>query len=195
MQKIQRSEILPLGEYEQIRERFRARVIELKRARRVRVSDEMSVLFENHDTMLLQVQEMLRTERITNERGIAHEIETYNELVPGDDELSLTLFIEIPDRARREEMQERWCAIEEHVALEIDGEACRATFEEGRRDRGRAAAVQYLKVPLTAKAKAAVAAKKGPAFLVFDHPHLRARIELPPQTLAALADDLAAPGS
>lgn len=195
MQKIQRSEILPLGEYEQVRDRFRARIIELKRSRRVRANDEMSVLFENHDTMLLQVQEMLRTERITNEKAIAHEIETYNELVPGDDELSLTLFIEIPDRERREEMQERWCAIEEHVVFEIDGEACRATFEEGRRDRGRAAAVQYLKIPLTAKAKAALsaagAAKKGSAFLVFDHPHLQARVELAPQTVASLADDLA----
>lgn len=191
MKLIERSEILPLGEYERIREHFRGRIIELKKARRVRVSDEMSVIFENRDTMLLQIQEMLRTERITNEKGIAHELETYNELVPGDDELSATLFIEIPERERRDEMLVRWCAIEEHVSIEIDGERCRATFEEGRRDRGRAAAVQYLKLPLTPKARDAVKARKGPAFLVFDHPHLSARVELPPATLASLADDLA----
>jgi hypothetical protein len=30
-----------------------------------------------------QVQEMLRSERITSEAGIAHELDTYNELLPG----------------------------------------------------------------------------------------------------------------
>ena len=189
MKPIDRSEVLGLGEYEQVRDRFRARVIDLKKARRVRVNDEMSILFENHDTMLLQVQEMLRTERISNEKAIAHEIETYNQLVPGDGELSASLFIEIPERERREEMLVRWCAIEEHVAIEIDGELCRATFEEGRRDRGRAAAIQYLKFPLTAKVKAAFVAKKAVA-LVFDHAHLHARVELSPKTAASLADDL-----
>jgi hypothetical protein len=186
--KIQRNEILPLGEYEAIRDRFRQRIIELKKVRRVRVNDEMSLLFENHDTMLLQVQEMLRTERITNERAIEHEIETYNELVPGDSELSITLFIEIPDQQRREEMLVRWCAIEEHVTLSIDSESCRATFEEGRRDQGRAAAVQYLRIPLTPRARAAIVAKK-PAALVFDHPNLSARVELSRALVASLADD------
>jgi hypothetical protein len=186
--KIDRSEILPLGEYERIRERFRGRVIELKKQRRIRVNEEMSLLFENHDTMLLQIQEMLRTERITNEKGIAHEIETYNMLVPGELELSASLFIEIPDPARREEMQKRWCAIEEHVVFSIDGEDCRATFEEGRRDKDRAAAIQYLTFPLTAKAKTAIRAGK-PAALVFDHPHLRQRIDLAPETVASLAED------
>jgi hypothetical protein len=39
MQPIERSEILPLGEYEAIRPHFRARVIEAKRPRRVRLGD------------------------------------------------------------------------------------------------------------------------------------------------------------
>lgn len=189
MKPIERSEILGLGEYEQIRPRFRDRIIELKKARRVKINEDMTILFENRDTMLLQVQEMLRTERITNEKAIAHELETYNELVPGDSELSASLFIEIPDQARREEMLVRWCAIEEHIAIAMDGEICRATFEEGRRDRGRAAAVQYLKFPLTAKARAALIAGKSAA-LVFDHPALQSRVDLAAPTVASLADDL-----
>ena len=189
MKKIDRSEILPLGEYESIRERFRKRVVEMKKARRLQLGPEMSIVFENHDTMLLQVQEMLRTERITNEKGIAHEIETYNELVPNDGELSATLFIEIPERARREEMLTRLCAIEEHVVLEVGGTKSRATFEEGRRDAGRAAAVQYLKFPLSREAIAAIRESK-PAALVFDHPNLSARFDVPASTVAALSEDL-----
>jgi hypothetical protein len=190
MKPIQRNEVLGLAEYEQIRDRFRSRVIESKRSRRVRVNPEMSMVFENRDTALLQIQEMLRTERITSEAAVAHEIETYNDLVPGDAELSACLFIEIPDHARREEMLVRWCAVEEHVAFVIDGEICRATFEEGRRDAGRAAAVQYLKFPLTAKASAALAAKR-PAVIRFDHPNLQAVVELTLATVSSLAADLA----
>jgi len=189
MKKIDRNEILPLGEYEQVREHFRRRVIEQKKPRRVKLGDEMSLVFENHDTMLMQVQEMLRTERISNEKGIAHELETYNELVPNDGELSATLFIEIPEHARREEMLTRLCAIEEHVVLEVDGVQNRATFEEGRRDAGRAAAVQYLKFPLKPESIAALK-KTRPTALVFDHPHMAARFDLPLSTVAALAEDL-----
>jgi Protein of unknown function (DUF3501) len=189
VKKIERSEVLPLGEYEAIRERFRARVIAEKKLRRVRLHEDVSLVFENHDTMLMQVQEMLRTERISAERGIAHEIETYNELVPDAHELSATLFIEIPDRQRREEMLERLCAIEEHVVLSVDGHTVRATFEEGRRDQGRAAAVQYLKFPLTPEVEAGLLAGKA-AVLSLDHPHLQAKVDLAKDTIRSLADDL-----
>ena len=67
-------------------------------------SVNMTALFENRDTALHQIQEMLRTERITAEPGIRHEIETYNELVPGERELSVTFFIEYPEREERERM-------------------------------------------------------------------------------------------
>src|SRR5277367_2857405 len=98
MQLIQRNEILPLGDYEAIRPRFRARVIDEKKARRVKLGDHLSAIFENRDSVLLQIQEMLRTERITAEPAIHHEIETYNDLVPARGQVSLTLFVEIPDK-------------------------------------------------------------------------------------------------
>ena len=82
MRKVERGELLGLAEYEQIRPQFRSRIIAEKTERRL-VAGEVSVTFENHDTVLFQIQEMLRTERITKEAAIDHEIETYNELVPG----------------------------------------------------------------------------------------------------------------
>ncbi|GAC1353276.1 MAG: hypothetical protein NVS3B20_16760 [Polyangiales bacterium] len=190
MNRITRSELLSLGEYEQIREHFRARIIELKRIRRVFLGDEISMVFENHDTLLWQVQEMLRTERITGDAAIAHELDTYNELMPGASQLSATLFIEIPDPLRRNEMLERLCAIEEHVSLAIGPETCRATFEEGRRDRGRAAAVQYLKFPLSARAISLLTEGRMKAAIVLDHPAFSARFELTQATTASLSNDL-----
>src|SRR5688572_24580768 len=117
MRPIDRSEILPIGEYETIRERFRARVIAEKRPRRVRIGEHLSAVFENRDSVMLQIQEMLRTERITSEPGILHEIETYNELLPGKDELSLTLFVEIPAKELRDKMLVELAGLEDHVSL------------------------------------------------------------------------------
>ena len=37
-------------------------------------------LFENHDTALYQIQEMLRTERISAEKALLHEIEGEGEV-------------------------------------------------------------------------------------------------------------------
>ena len=132
MQLISRGEILGLADYETIRARFRSRVILEKKTRRVPVGDRVTALFENRDTVLLQIQEMLRTERITKEAGVQHEIATYNQLVPGPRELSATLMIEIPDQAEREAFLDRARGFERHVALVVCGEKIAATWDESR---------------------------------------------------------------
>ena len=104
MKPVARDELLDLGAYERIRDSFLRSVLERKRVRYVKLGPNMTALFENRDTVLFQVQEMLRTERITQEKAIAHELETYNALVPGDRELSVTLFVEYQDRDERERM-------------------------------------------------------------------------------------------
>ncbi len=190
MKQVQRQEILPLGEYEAIRPHFRGRIIEQKKDRRVSLGDRMSAVFENHDTVLLQIQEMLRTERITREDGIAHELATYNELLGGDDELSLTLFIEVPDKVEREAMLEACAGMENHVFLELDGERipARALDRDGA-EANRTTAVQYYRVPLGAHAER-LRGKAVAAALLVDHPAYRARAELSPKTLAEIAGDL-----
>lgn len=191
MRPIERSEVLPIGEYEQIRPRFRQRVIEEKRARRVRVGEHMSLVFENRDTVLFQIQEMLRTERITSESGIGHEIETYNDLIPGEGQLSVTLFVEIPDKDLREQMLVELRGLEEKVAIEVDGE--RFAFGGKRQESmpDRTTAVHYLKASLSAEARAAMRSGKAKAAIVIEHPRYEAREELGQATLASLAEDLA----
>ncbi len=85
--------------YAPIRDDLRKRVIEVKRARRVTVG-EMTVVFENRATMLFQVQEMLRAERIVDPAKVQEEIDVYNKVLPDDGELAATLFVEITDEAR-----------------------------------------------------------------------------------------------
>ena len=195
MKPIQRDEILSLGEYERIREPFRARVIAAKRARRIAIEPWFSAVFENRDTVLLQGQEMLRTGRITAESGIAHELQTYNELLPGPAELSLTFFVEIVDREVRERMLVSLAGLEQHVALEVDGALFPArSTERARVDEGayaqRTTAVHYLKIALSPEALGRLRGGVAKVALVISHPASPARADFGATTVAALAEDL-----
>jgi hypothetical protein len=192
MKPVERSEILSLGEYEQVRPQFRARVMGEKKRRRASLGERMSIVFENRDTVLLQVQEMLRTERITGAEAIAHELETYNELVPGENELSMTLFIEIADRAEREQMLRDGAGMEDHVALEVDGTRCpcKPLARDGATP-DRTTAVQYYRVPVPPDV--AERWRKGEVktlAVAVDHPNYRERADLAAETIEALRGDL-----
>jgi hypothetical protein len=193
MRPIERSEILPIGDYERVRPHFRARLIEEKRARRVAVGEHLSVVFENRDSVLLQIQEMLRTERITADPAIYHEIETYNELIPARDQLSITVFVEIPDRELRERRLVELAGLEGTIGLDVDGVLFPAT---GAPSAGavpeRTTAVHYLKVTLSRDAAEAIRNKTARAALVVNHPSYTARAELSRATLERLAEDLEA---
>ena len=191
MKPVERSELLELGAYEQIREHFRARVLALKGPRRVALGPNMTVLFENHDSVLFQIQEMLRTERITSEKAILHELETYNELVPGDAELSATIFIEYPDRDERERMLTALAGVEDDFYLVAGGERSRVVPDERGTDPSRTMAVQYVKFPLGPAALAAVRSARGPVLVGVAHPAYTAEVELGRETLASLSEDVA----
>jgi hypothetical protein len=84
-----------------LREDRRRRVIALKERRRVEVGPYLSFVFENRETLLFQIQEMCRAERIIDDARIQEEIDVYSALLPGPGELSATLFIEIADKDQR----------------------------------------------------------------------------------------------
>jgi hypothetical protein len=190
MKHVTRDEILPIGEYEAVRGPFRARVIEEKKRRRVHVGEFLTFTIENHDSVLLQIQEMLRTERITSEPGIQHEIDTYNELVPGPNEISITLFVEIPEKEVRDRKLVELVGLEDAVAFVVDGEAFPSTPGSSRaEDKTRTTAVHYLKFVLSDEAKAKIVSKKASVAFRVDHPAHRTSADLPASVVAALAAD------
>ncbi|HYJ11397.1 MAG TPA: DUF3501 family protein [Polyangiaceae bacterium] len=191
MKPIARDELLELHAYEKIREPFMRSAIERKRPRYIKLGANMTGLFENRDTVLLQIQEMLRTERITQERAIEHELETYNALVPGERELSLTLFIEYQDRDERERMLTALAGLEDKFRLRVGAELLPAIPDERGTDRERTIAVHYLKFPLSESARAALLAGSAPITLEVEHPAYSAVAELSPTTLQSLRDDFA----
>src|SRR5919112_4676000 len=98
MKPVVLDDILGLATYERVRQQYRQKIIALKQKRRISVGDRVSLVFENRETVLFQIQEMLRAERITDVDRIREELVIYNELIPDSGELSATLFLEIENQ-------------------------------------------------------------------------------------------------
>ncbi len=190
MKPVERSEILDLGEYEKVREHFRNRVIEEKKARRIMVGPSLSVLFENHDTVLLQIQEMLRTERITREGAVLHEMETYNGLLGGPSELAAPVMIQVADPTERDAFLVRAIGIERHLVLMVGDIAVRGTWDPERVMSDMASAVMYVKFALPEPALHALRARSSELTFVVDHPELELRVPISRAVAFSLAEDV-----
>ena len=190
---IQLPDVLNFFEYEKVREDRRRRVIDLKRRRRVAVGPYLSFVFENRETLLFQIQEMCRVERIIDDVKVQEEIDVYSALLPGPGELSATLFIEIPDKDLIKPVLDRFMGIDtgRHVWFEIAGGLrVPGLFEAGHSDeeKGKLAAVHFVRFAFSPEAIRAF--RTGVVDLVTDHPATRARTRLSDETKAELLTDL-----
>lgn len=191
MRKLEAADVLPLEAYLAAREQFQVGVRAARAVRRVQVGDRISLTFENRQTVLFQIHEMIRVEQIRSPAKIAGEVKVYNDLIADDGELRATFFVEITDRGRIRHDLDSLVGLEnEGLYLVIDGERIPAEFEPGHAREDRISAVHYVRFPLSAAQQAALAATDADARVVIEHPHYSAEAVLSPQTRAALSADL-----
>jgi hypothetical protein len=131
-------------------ERRRAR-LPVKRNRRVEVGPFATFYFENFDTMLAQVHEMLHIEK-GGQAQIAGELDAYNPLIPQGSELIATLMIEIDEPARRLAMLMKLAGIEENVYMTIGARRIAATptdYEDRTTPEGKTSSVHWVRFRFT----------------------------------------------
>jgi hypothetical protein len=194
MRKLAFFDVKNLQEYELIRDDWRRDVIAVKAKRRVLLGDRMSLLFESRLTVLHQVQEMCRAERLAKREAVQQEIDVYNELLPDEGELAATLLVEITEEARVQPELDRLVGLSSgrHLWLELNGRRVYARFLEGQGREDRIAAVQYLRFPIGTDPadRDALGSGPSPVILHVDHPGVRASAALSPETRAEIARDL-----
>jgi len=187
-------EVVPLESYAAQRVRFRDAIIAHKRNRRLPVGENVTLLFEDRETLRFQVQEMLRVERISDPERVRYELDVYNELMPKDLELSATLFVEITDAPSIRKELDKLVGIDEHVFLELgSGEALErihAHFDAKQFEEDRISAVQYIRFSFDEAQARLFREPREPAHLHIDHPAYDHRVELANELRKSLAEGL-----
>ncbi|HAV39983.1 MAG: DUF3501 family protein [Aquificota bacterium] len=192
MKKITMDEILNIYEYEKVRPQKVQEIIQLKKKRRVFIEPWIHLVFENRDTVWFQIQEMIRAERMVREEEIQHEIDVYNELIPDKNELSVTMFIEIPDETDRKRLLPQLVGIHDHLYFHIGNKhTIRAVADERSKEDyqyGKAAVVHFLKVKFT---EAQVEDfKREQVRIEINHPNYKAITVIPEEVKEELIKDL-----
>lgn len=189
MKPLEFAEIKNIAEYELERTTLRERIIAMKEQRRIGVGEHITLLFENRDTVRYQIQEMMRIERLVKPDAIQHEIDTFNELLPGTNELSATMLVEYPTPAERDVKLREMLGIENHLWLRVGNAApVQARFDTRQIATDRISSVQFVRFVLTPEQ--ATRWSEG-ATLIVDHPAYTAAHVLTPTQLTELASDLA----
>ncbi len=187
-------DLLPIDRFEKERDAHLRRILAIQEVRRVPLGPAMTVVFENRDTVWWQVQEMIRVERITDPAAVQHELDTYNALLPGPDELSATLLIAY-EEPERSVMLRKLVGLDRHLALHLPGDrVVPAVFDKGQFDEERLSSVQFIRFPLGPEGREALADLRHPGVLRCTHPAYQAETVLPPSVRGALVEDLLAAG-
>jgi hypothetical protein len=189
---IDRGSLMSLETYARERASFRAKVLEHKKKRTLRLGGHVTLHFEDELTIRYQVQEMLRIERIFEEHGIQGELDAYNPLIPDGGNWKATMLIEYPDADERRRMLGLLKGIERRVWVQV--EECERVFaiadeDLERENEEKTSSVHFLRFELSAAMRERL--RRGATVSAgVDHPHYRASSELEPQVRAALAADL-----
>lgn len=191
--KLTLGDIADVRAYERGRAEFRARIIALKRRRRLHLGTIVTLVFENRDTMLFQIQEMARVERLVTDEAIQGELDVYNPMVPEPGQLCATLFLELTNDDQLREWLPRLVGIEGSVVFRLsNGDEVRSITESQHASQltreETTAAVHYLQFRFTPEQVAEFEA--GPVKLAIDHPGYDEEIELLPETVKELLTDL-----
>ncbi|MGQ0545323.1 MAG: DUF3501 family protein [Betaproteobacteria bacterium] len=189
---IKRESLLSLEAYARERNAFRARVIEHKKKRTVRLGEHLTLQFEDELTIRYQVQEMLRIERIFEEDGIRHELDAYNPLVPDGANWKATMLIEYPDADERRRMLAKLKGIERSTWVQVAGCArVLAVADEDleRENEEKTSSVHFLRFELGEKMRGQLRAGAALAIGV-EHPQYRASLNVPEEVRASLVADL-----
>jgi hypothetical protein len=123
-------DIMPLGEFAgRRREFFHSLERYLDRYRRVRIGPQVTLVFENRQTLWFRVQDLLRVARLGDPARVQDELDLYNRLLPDRDHLQAAVIIAVTDESKAAEELAPWHALKgEDLQLHVGKRRCAATL-------------------------------------------------------------------
>ncbi len=191
MKKIDLSDIIPYNEYLKIRKEFQDKIIKIKKNRRVQVGDFITFVFENRDTVLYQIQEMIRLEKMTDIKLIRNEIDVFNELIPDENELCATMFIEVFQRHLIKSTLNSLIGIHnQKVFLEVGDVLVPAIFTDQEMMEAKISAVHYVRFSLDEVDVKNFLNENIPTKIKIKHENYLAEALIPENVRKSLIEDL-----
>jgi len=136
--------VLPWREYERVRKERIRKIVEVKKRRRLELGERLTLLFENRDTVLHQVQEMVYLDRLEKPEQIQREIEVYSTLLPCNGKVKATLYINAKDFDDLSWVFKNLAKIYNSVYLKVGDKLIQGVPEAGREQGEAFSTVQYL---------------------------------------------------
>ena len=143
---VEKNDLISPEVYAKNRKQLRKKLVELKKDRRILLGPYATFNFENFETMLGQIQEMLHIEK-GGEEQLKDELNAYNPLIPKGKELIATLMFEIDNPTLRINFLGKVGGIEEKVYMKVEKETIKAVPEtdvDRTTAEGKASSVQFI---------------------------------------------------
>lgn len=191
--KLSRKDLYSLEEYTEMRDEFRARIMEHKKNRRLDLGENLVLLFEDRLVMQYQVQEMLKAEKIFDADGIQQELDAYNPLIPDGTNWKATMMIQYADITERQQMLQKLVGIENKIWLQVQGQDRVYPIADEDLERAtedKTSAVHFLRFELTPGMITDI--HKGAAIAAgVEHENYTVTVEAIPENIArSLTEDL-----
>jgi len=154
---ITHDDIMDINVFATQRTEQRRALLPAKKLRRVDVGPVCTFYFENYDTMLFQIHEMLHIER-GGEEQIEDELNAYNPLIPQGSELVATVMFEIDNPVKRLETLLSLTHIEKHLFVKVGDDTVYCVPEEDverTSEDGKTSSVHFVRFPFSEAQKAA----------------------------------------
>ena len=155
MKTLSASTLMNIIEYEKVRHTYRQDIIAYKKNRRISLGPNVMLTFENEKTLTFQIQEIMRAERLVHDEQIQEEVDVYNTIMPPENGLSATLFIEVVEEAKIRPVLNKFIGLTDRQSLylDINGEKIYAEFEQGREEENKISSVHYVQFQFSSEQK------------------------------------------
>ena len=144
--QIKAEDIYDRKDYITKRPQLRKEIVSRKKRRRVDIGPYVTLYFENRDTIIHQINEMVFIEN-GGEEQIKEEIAAYKSLIPNGKELIATVMVEIDNPLKRSEVLSKMGGFEETFTIKVGDNLVKGKAEldvDRTTADGKASSVQFV---------------------------------------------------
>ena len=144
--QIKAEDIYSRKDYITKRPKLRKEIVSRKKRRRVDVGPYVTLYFENRDTIIHQINEMVFIENGGVDQ-IREEIDAYKSLIPNGKELIATVMVEIDSPLKRSEVLSKMGGFEETFTIKVGDNLVEGKAEldvDRTTEDGKASSVQFV---------------------------------------------------